>query len=160
MRSSRNVGFLRYWSWSNLPLFLIAGPMLAIMVFSAAWGLNIVAWPTQVPTAPVSSGRGYTNRDAETESSTASHSDPMLRRMAVPQLIVAVLAISNYHVQIVNRISSGYVVWYWWLACAIVDHGETQATKTRPMLLEVTVRWVVIYALVQAALFASFLPPA
>lgn len=62
--------------------------------------------------------------------------------------------------QIINRISSGYVVWYWWLACTIIDYGKVQLDRSRLTVAEAMVRWVVIYSLVQAALFASFLPPA
>ena len=34
--------------------------------------------------------------------------------LALPQVTLAVLALTSYHVQIINRLSSGYVVWYWW----------------------------------------------
>lgn len=71
--------------------------------------------------------------------------------MALPQLVLAVLALTTYHVQIITRISSGYPLWYIWLA------AKTQETPKRTVPI---IRWMVIYALIQAGLYASFLPPA
>jgi phosphatidylinositol glycan class V len=61
------------------------------------------------------------------------------------------MAATSYHVQIINRISSGYPVWYWYLA--------SFAWSDRRMFA-VVLRGAVIYGLVQAVLFGSFLPPA
>lgn len=74
--------------------------------------------------------------------------------LAVPQLALAVLAITTYHVQIITRISSGYPLWYVWLALANSLGFE------RPQLLRVVVGWMVLYAMIQAGLYATFLPPA
>jgi phosphatidylinositol glycan class V len=75
----------------------------------------------------------------------------LLRRLALPQLAVAALAITSFHVQIVNRISSGYPLWYMHLARGVVADGKGARRGVRAM---------VVYALVQGALFAAFLPPA
>lgn len=69
------------------------------------------------------------------------------------QTFVALLAITNYHVQIISRISSGYIVWYWWIASCILDE------KKRRLGLGVAI-FFVMYAGIQGSLFASFLPPA
>lgn len=71
--------------------------------------------------------------------------------LALPQLSLAILALVSYHVQIITRLASGYPLWYIWLAHQTVKGG------TRP---SATIRWMVIYALIQAGLYASFLPPA
>lgn len=73
--------------------------------------------------------------------------------LAVIQTLVAVLAITNFHVQIITRLSSGYPVWYWWIAQRL-RNGETR--KTGAMV----VVFMVMYAGIQGGLFASFLPPA
>jgi phosphatidylinositol glycan class V len=73
------------------------------------------------------------------------------RRLAVPQLAVAALAVTSFHVQIVNRISSGYPLWYMHLARGV---GKDEVGARR------WVRAMAIYSLVQGALFAAFLPPA
>jgi GPI mannosyltransferase 2 len=68
--------------------------------------------------------------------------------LTIPQLILAVLALTTYHVQIITRIASGYPWWYIWLAAE------------RPRSVKIAVRWMALYALIQGGLYASFLPPA
>jgi hypothetical protein len=81
-----------------------------------------------------------------------------LYRAALPQALLTLLAVTNYHVQIINRLSSGYAVWYWWLAFCVIDDTSPQPKgRGVPGL---TVKWMITYALIQGGLFASFLPPA
>jgi phosphatidylinositol glycan class V len=70
---------------------------------------------------------------------------------AVPQLVAAVLAITSFHVQVVNRVSSGYPLWYMYLALRALTDGKGARSAVRDM---------VMYALVQGVNFAAFLPPA
>lgn len=78
----------------------------------------------------------------------------MLFRLAVPQGLLALMALTSYHVQIINRISSGYPLWYWYLVSGAMD-----ARKNRRGL-SVAAQVMVAYALIQGVLFGSFLPPA
>jgi phosphatidylinositol glycan class V len=78
----------------------------------------------------------------------------------VPQFILALLALTTYHVQIITRISSGYPVWYWWLALMMADHYELQLFGQKWNTSRLAVRWMVLYAMIQGGLFSSFLPPA
>ncbi|KAF4595777.1 glycosyltransferase family 76 protein [Ophiocordyceps camponoti-floridani] len=122
-----NVGFLRYWTLKQLPLFLLASPMLFILISS---GLAMCRNP-----------------------STGRYHRRLVRSLAAVQTLVAVLAITNYHVQIINRLSSGFPVWYWWVAGRILD--ERTRSRTRAVVL-----FMVLYAGIQGGLFACFLPPA
>ena len=63
-------------------------------------------------------------------------------RLALPQLILAGLALTSYHVQIITRQSSGYPYWYIWLAA---QHQNWQ-------YWHVTVRVFMMYALIQAGI--------
>lgn len=81
----------------------------------------------------------------------ADHQRALVSRLAVPQMVLAGLAITNYHVQIITRLLSGYPWVYIWLA-------EQVCTGWR--LAAASVRFFMLYGLIQAALFASFLPPA
>ncbi|KIW35630.1 uncharacterized protein PV07_02315 [Cladophialophora immunda] len=131
-----NVGPFRYWTVSNLPLFILAAPMLSILIYSA---LDVLRRPQflirETPHSPI----------------TASAGKRVLLSLALPQLMLAVLAFTSYHVQIITRLSSGYPLWYMWLATKL---------EMEPKRASVVIRWMVIYALVQAGLYASFLPPA
>ncbi|KAI1473123.1 glycosyltransferase family 76 protein [Daldinia caldariorum] len=132
-----NVGFLRYWTPSNIPLFLLATPMIYLLITS---GVELIRWPLGVsPKQPT--------------ASNSSQLAVLVRSMALSQLILAVLAITNYHIQIITRISSGYPLWYWWLAGRITDKNTSTFGSN-------VVRFMIVYAAVQGALFASFLPPA
>lgn len=78
---------------------------------------------------------------------------PLIQAMALSQLVLSTLAITTYHIQIITRISSGYPLWYFWLAQKL----ENPATsKTAGGI----VMFMVMYASIQGVLFASFLPPA
>ncbi|KAL9005552.1 MAG: hypothetical protein Q9188_001677 [Gyalolechia gomerana] len=150
----RNVGLFRYWTISNAPLFLLAAPMLLIMILSALW------IRFQVDNVPLV-------KQQEADTSRASIQDGWIslvglasaRRFAVPQLVLGVLALTNYHVQIITRISSGYPLWYWWLASKIDAQRSLRLAKW-DIPVEWAVKWMVLYSLIQAGLFTAFLPPA
>jgi phosphatidylinositol glycan class V len=82
----------------------------------------------------------------------------MLVRLAVPQGLLAVMALTSYHVQIINRISSAYPLWYWYLVTSAVDLSSSSPKQSRTLVA--AVYSMVAYALIQGVLFGSFLPPA
>jgi len=124
----RGVGFLRYWSLSNMPLFLLAIPILLLLLWS-----------------------GVESFTDDCVGGSSARQIALVRRLVLPQMVLAILAITNYHVQIITRLASGYPLVYIWLAERVVmDKKEAK----------LSVRFFVIYGLIQAGLFASFLPPA
>ncbi|RAL17107.1 DUF409 domain protein [Aspergillus homomorphus CBS 101889] len=138
-------GFLRYWTLSNIPLFGLAAPMLAILMASGSQAL-----------------RGDFRKVAGEmrDSPQARLTDRLLRSLAVPQVVLAVLTFFNHHVQVITRMSSGYPVWYLWLACLLLQARSSKEDGGRNRKANLTVNYMVVYALVQGVLFASFLPPA
>lgn len=148
LTQSRGVGFLRYWTFSNLPLFLLGAPMLAILFLSCFWAIGADASSVVSPKAGLSLTRGSAS--------------PLLTNLAIAQFFLTAMALTSYHVQIINRISSGYPLWYWYLACqalGLSDHSIPLGPKRKIPFLAI-VQVMVIYALVQGVLFGSFLPPA
>ena len=142
----RNGGFLRYWTVSNVPLFLLAIPSFALLLTSA-WRMM-----------KLDLGGPQTKRPQSTTTNTVSK---IVRAFALTQIALTLTIASSYHVQIINRLSSGYPLWYMWLAFLLCEgarerHGKTKTRRFAKMV----VRWMVIYAVVQGVLFASFLPPA
>ncbi|OTA94191.1 glycosyltransferase family 76 protein [Hypoxylon sp. CO27-5] len=132
-----NVGFLRYWTPSNIPLFLLAAPMLYLLIRS---GLLFIRRPLSV-------------FPGKSDDVRLSHLPLLIQSMALSQLILAILAITSYHIQIITRISSAYPLWYLWLAGTITDKRTSRFGGK-------IVRFMVMYATIQGPLFASFLPPA
>lgn len=155
----RDNGFLNYWTISNIPLFILAAPMLYILLSSGAW-----AW--RLPQAQETWGA----RDSKESSGRIISSGPKIesvivdhlvaRRFAAPQIVLAALALTSYHVQIITRLSSGYPVWYWWLASMMMKNQKILFLGKKCNLAVIITRWMVIYAMVQGGLFAGFLPPA
>ncbi|RCI10071.1 hypothetical protein L249_8545 [Ophiocordyceps polyrhachis-furcata BCC 54312] len=131
-----NVGFLRYWTLNQLPLFLLATPMLTILISS---GLAVLRNPLSVLKS--------------VECRPPEDYRKFVRTLAAVQVLVAALAITNYHVQVISRLSSGFPVWYWWVADCIIDRRKQ--TRGRAMVV-----FMIMYAGVQGGLFACFLPPA
>ena len=148
----RGVGFLSYWTISNLPLFILATPMLFILLRSGIWALQGCL------SSEISADKG--NREHAGISPPLRINQAIARRFATPQIVLAALALTTYHVQVITRLSSGYPVWYWWLASLILDDRRTGLMVRKWSTAFIISRWMVIYAIVQGGLFASFLPPA
>lgn len=156
----REVGFMRYWTVSNIPLFLLATPMLYILARSIIWALSGVVRSKPHSSKAIdrkSSGNIAQKNEHETNS---KHTNGIARKLALPQILLVVLALTTYHVQIITRLSSGYPVWYWWLASMMIEDREIVFAGRRWRLAVCITRWMVIYAIIQGGLFASFLPPA
>jgi phosphatidylinositol glycan class V len=83
-----------------------------------------------------------------------------LPEMALPQLVLALAAATSFHVQIVNRIASGYPIWYLVVATWLVDRQPNLNTNKQSSRGEWAVRAMVMYSMIQGMLFANFLPPA
>lgn len=81
-------------------------------------------------------------------------------QLAIPQLVLAVAATTNFHVQIINRLSSGYPLWYMVVARWVTNRGATPRGEKDGAYSQWAVRGMVMYAIVQGMLFAGFLPPA
>ncbi|KAE8150721.1 GPI mannosyltransferase 2 [Aspergillus avenaceus] len=153
-----NNGFLRYWTLSNVPLFALAAPMIAIMTCSALWTFSM----------KTSASNKTTDAAHATEASTTqmplqTHlTGRLLRSLAAPQITLAVLTFLNHHVQVITRMSSGYPMWYMWVAFLLVEGRVDQQVESPKQYsyARMTVAYMVVYAIVQGVLFASFLPPA
>lgn len=146
----RNVGFLKYWTVSNLPLFLLAAPILFILCRSSLWAVSLSLGESHHRFSKVAS-----------QGMTSNPAGSLLIQLAIPQGLLAVMAFTSYHVQIINRISSGYPVWYWYLASQILDpYAKSKSSRRNSRMVPIVVQSMVVYGLVQAVLFGSFLPPA
>ncbi|GAB7350441.1 hypothetical protein MBLNU459_g1048t1 [Dothideomycetes sp. NU459] len=152
-----NNGFLQYWTMSNLPLFLLAMPMIVVLLFT---GLLALLSPELLlsPSPP---------SDAQDAKITG-------------EILLAGLDLTNFHVQIINRISTGYPIWYLVIAIMTTSRALPAGKQTpsgtqdaaseylqvllRSLSKGSTQQWLlrsmIMYALVQGGLYASFLPPA
>jgi len=147
----RNTGLFKYWTISNIPLFLLAAPMLLTLIWSS--GLPFFFKKKDAQQQPKGNNQYLLHLD--TNSVNAS----LLRRLALPQIVTALLAITTFHVQIINRISSGYALWHILLASTALD-TNTSTAWSKSFWVGIGIRSMIGYGMVQAVLFSSFLPPA
>lgn len=122
---------------SNLPLFLLAAPMLYVLVRSGVAQL-------------VSQASG---KNARSERLAG-----LVKSAAAAQVVVALFTLTSHHVQMITRMASGYPLWYFWLAGQL-SRGQKDPAKGGFSSSGFVV-FMVMYASIQAVLFASFLPPA
>lgn len=126
--------------------------MLWMLVYSSATYLRIgYAQPLHWRPVP------HTSNTLDTKHTSSMMCD--LPELALPQLVLAVMAATSFHVQIVNRISSGYPIWYLTVATWLSEAGASRS-EGRPDRSQIAVRSMVMYAMVQGILYANFLPPA
>lgn len=128
----------------------MAAPMLWLLVSTSVTILREVSY------SPAAKGPTRPSGVSNCGETDARFCD--FPQLVIPQLVLAVAATTNFHVQIINRISSGYPVWYLVVAKWLLDEREGTAKKT--IYSKWTVRGMVMYALIQGMLFAGFLPPA
>jgi len=110
---------------------------------------------TSKPATPAASSdeKSAGSAAASSNAADAGRLLPLVKCLAVTQVLLAVLAVTCYHVQIITRISSAYPAWYWWLARTLVERPKSRSGS-------VVVVFMIMYASIQAALFSFFLPPA
>jgi hypothetical protein len=68
----RNCGILRYWTLSNLPLFLLATPVISVMVTPGIWGLQ----HQRVETHNLSKGKTSEKHSIQNEADFSNSSQP------------------------------------------------------------------------------------
>ncbi|PIA18221.1 mannosyltransferase [Coemansia reversa NRRL 1564] len=142
-----DVGFLRYYTWQQLPNFVLAAPMI---VLSAA-GLMTYASHDLLRVLTLGWKTHPRSRAAASAESTAFFCDGLLAHVYLWGLLLAV-AITAMHVQVITRFFSGVPVVFWFAAHAVGNGGRWQ-------------RWAVVgyfaaYGLAGAVLFSNFFPPA
>jgi phosphatidylinositol glycan class V len=133
----RDSGLFRYWKMSNLPLFLLAAPMLYVLARS---------------------GMAQLMSRASAENARSERLVGLVKSAAAAQALIAAFTLTSHHVQMITRMGSGYPLWYLWLAGQLSRDDKPLAKGGFPS--SGFVMFMVMYASIQAVLFASFLPPA
>lgn len=127
--------------------------MLWILVYSSVTYLRIgYAQPLHGRPVP------HTSNTPETKHTPRLMCN--LPELALPQLVLAVTAATSFHVQIVNRISSGYPIWYLTVATWLLERGSSRPSGGQSDRSQFAIRSMIMYAMIQGMLYASFLPPA
>ena len=118
--------------------------MLAILVVSSVWALSYKSAPAS---------KLSKSKDSSASQGTEAENVYVLRNLAVSQLLLTLLTFTTAHVQIITRIASSCPVWVWFLAMPSEIGASAVLAKNAVIVM-------VLYGIIQGALFSSFLPPA
>ena len=119
-----------------------------MMVVSGAWALGY-----KPPHAPQHAKSKNKSKIPTATQGIDARNVTILYNLGISQLLLTLLTFTTAHVQIITRISSACPVWVWFLA---MPSGQGAS----PALAKNAVTGMVLYAIIQGALFSSFLPPA
>lgn len=142
----RDVGFLRYWTLQQSPLFILSAPILALS-FAASW-----TYYSRSPRSSLSRSLPFlfSQRRAE-DATTAFHSSALLPYIHLSTLLTLILLFAS-HVQISLRQASTNPVIFWY-AAHLLRSKEAKWCR----------RWItycVIWGSVAIVLWSGFYSPA
>lgn len=142
-----NVGFLRYWTVSNIPNFILAFPAL-LHVFAFCW-FYLSNLPAIIPhIAPWIRSK---NNDVHPPQLDSPFLSPSLLPHVLHALALALILTFNAHVQISLRLLPSLPLTYWAAARLMLD---------LPKLGKAWVTWSILWGALSCVLWAVFLPPA
>ncbi|KAG2072328.1 glycosyltransferase family 76 protein [Suillus decipiens] len=143
-----NVGFLRYWTVSNIPNFILALPALLHM-FTFCWFYLSNLPATIHYIAPQICSK--TNEAPSPPQPDSPFLSPALLPHVLHALALTLILTFNAHVQISLRLLPSLPLTYWAAARLILD---------LPKWGKAWVTWSVLWGALSCVLWAVFLPPA
>ncbi|KAG1746094.1 glycosyltransferase family 76 protein [Suillus lakei] len=142
-----NVGFLRYWTISNIPNFIFALPAL-LHVFAFCW-FYLSNLPVIVP--HITPHIWSKNNDVLPPQLDSPFLSPSLLPHVLHALALTLILTFNAHVQISLRVLPSLPLTYWAAARLMLDlpkWGKTWVT------------WSILWGALSCVLWVVFLPPA
>lgn len=144
---NRNVGFMRYWTFSQLPNFILVVPILVASIYGIYQYFYFYYWQlvfrrsAELSTTTISSQ----SRPARTRSKSKSSTDPdldlELRRTiwenpeAAPFFLVhtitTLILLFASHTQIALRVSMGNPVLFWIVGALVSSSSSSSSRKYR-----------------------------
>ncbi|RDB24784.1 GPI mannosyltransferase 2 [Hypsizygus marmoreus] len=151
-----NVGFLRYWTLSQIPNFLISAPPLALLlVFSwyhlVQGFLPLLRLKLLAPPAP--------DQQSKAQPNPSPFLTPTITPHVIHTVFLCVTLIFFSHTQIVLRLAAALPTLYWGAAWLFLEHAGSSTGK-QWRWGRLWVGWSVIWGLISLGLWAAFLPPA
>ncbi|KAI0958319.1 hypothetical protein AcV7_004170 [Taiwanofungus camphoratus] len=150
-----DVGFLRYWSWQQLPNFIISAPVLLLLLTYAASYIRDAFIPRLCAFLPSKGIKPENSSGSRRSSARLQSTSPFLAPSLAPYVIhalfVTLLLLFAAHTQIILRLAASMPVTYWAAAHLLVE---------KPAWGSRWVAWSVVWGAVSLVLWTTFLPPA
>ncbi|KAG5646289.1 hypothetical protein DXG03_003886 [Asterophora parasitica] len=150
-----NVGFLRYWSPSQIPNFILGAPPLALLIAFSVSRLVIIA------PGVLASLRGSPQASVVPDAHALAPTSILPHILHTLFMCTTLLFFS--HTQIVLRLAAALPTLYWgaaWLLVRDLDAGNHRKTSHGWPWGKIWVWWSALWGTASLALWAAFLPPA
>ncbi|PPQ99736.1 hypothetical protein CVT24_009719 [Panaeolus cyanescens] len=136
-----NVGFLRYWTPSQIPNILLALPTLSLII---SYSLRVLLNPSDLSTYNPHSytSLGFLHLSTANDSQTPH---------AIHALFTSFILLFASHTQITLRLAPSMPILYWAAADLLIRH---------PRIGRLWVTWSFLWAAISVVLWLAFLPPA
>ncbi|EFP83703.1 uncharacterized protein PGTG_09416 [Puccinia graminis f. sp. tritici CRL 75-36-700-3] len=158
-----NNGFLNYWTFNQLPLFIISFPIYWAS-FAGIWNYY---GSTRFTTPKTHQSKPDEARSIIKQSGYRPFLDPRLQIHILIQLLLTSLLLFNSHVQIILRQIATIPAFWWGLADGISRHWNQQQSSNQHNSHRIArsywawwFPWIVVWAPISLVLWAGFYPPA
>ncbi|KAJ3490905.1 hypothetical protein NLI96_g1087 [Meripilus lineatus] len=150
-----NVGFLRYWTLSQLPNFLMSAPVLVLLLYFSSYHILHTFVPQLIRlTSNVNlkkPSQKQTSRPKIHKVPSSPFLTPNLTPHAIHAFILTSALLFSAHTQIILRVAASMPFTYWAAAYLVVE---------KPFWGRLWVGWSLVWGAVSLVLWTTFLPPA
>ncbi|TDL24179.1 glycosyltransferase family 76 protein [Rickenella mellea] len=142
-----NVGFLRYWTVSQIPNFIISTPVLVLLLYSSTYHI----YYSLLPRLRSRISPATTTPPSLHQKSISPLLSPQITPHAIYALILTLMLLFAAHTQIILRLAAAIPFTYWSAAHLWLEH---------PRCAKAWTAWSVVWGAVSLVLWGTFLPPA
>jgi len=148
-------GFLQYWKMQQLPNFVLAGPLLGLLLWGSGTFIVRVGVPVSLGVYHRVFSSPKSHPTPHSSKSKSKYSNPLLVRSLLPHAIYALILTLTLlfaaHTQIILRVAPSMPFTYWSAAWLVLEH---------PKWAKAWVTWSIVWGAMSVVLWVVFLPPA
>jgi len=155
-----NCGFMRYYTFNNIPNFFLAIPMIII----SSWG--IISYCKYDWHRIITLGLISRNDKKRNDSSKTYYSSYLLPHIVLWAFLL-LYCCTSMHIQVITRFFSSVPTLYWFVAWLIYSHDDAIFKKNNSNNNSKTINWgyiilnyFIFYGILGVVLFTAFYPPA